>query len=54
MAAEDSRVMGRAKEGVKLINIKETIRLQLSYKKVMKDDVAEVVVDEGCYRNGSY
>jgi DNA gyrase subunit A len=44
MAVEDLRVMGRATQGVKLINLKGKTLLQLY--KVMKDDVAEVIVDE--------
>jgi DNA gyrase subunit A len=45
MAVEDLRVMGRATQGVKLINLKGTDSIA-AVTKVMKDDVAEVVVDE--------
>jgi DNA gyrase subunit A len=45
MAVEDLRVMGRATQGVKLINIKGKDSIA-AVTKVMKDDVAEVVVDE--------
>jgi DNA gyrase subunit A len=45
MAVEDLRVMGRATQGVKLINIKENDSIA-AVTKVMKDDVEEVVVDE--------
>jgi DNA gyrase subunit A len=45
MAVEDLRVMGRATQGVKLINIKGNDSIA-AVTKVMKDDVAEVVVDE--------
>ena len=45
MAIEDLRVMGRATQGVKLINIKGKDSIA-AVTKVMKDDVAEVVVDE--------
>ena len=45
MAVEDLRVMGRATQGVKLINIKNNDSIA-AVTKVMKDDVAEVVVDE--------
>ena len=45
MAVEDLRVMGRATQGVKLINIKENDSIA-AVTKVMKDDVDEVVVDE--------
>src|SRR6478609_3033737 len=45
MAVEDLRVMGRATQGVKLINIKGKDSIA-AVAKVMKDDVAEVVLDE--------
>ncbi len=45
MAVEDLRVMGRATQGVKLINIKGNDSIA-AVTKVMKDDVAEVEVDE--------
>jgi len=45
MAIEDLRVMGRATQGVKLINIKGKDSIA-AVAKVMKDDVAEVIVDE--------
>jgi DNA gyrase subunit A len=45
MAVEDLRVMGRATQGVKLINIKGNDSIA-AVTKVMKDDVVEVVVDE--------
>ncbi len=45
MAVEDLRVMGRATQGVKLINIKGNDSIA-AVTKVMKDDVAEVVLDE--------
>jgi DNA gyrase subunit A len=45
MAVEDLRVMGRATQGVKLINIKGNDSIA-AVTKVMKDEVAEVVVDE--------
>jgi len=45
MAVEDLRVMGRATQGVKLINIKGSDSIA-AVTKVMKDDVAEVVLDE--------
>ncbi len=45
MAVEDLRVMGRATQGVKLINIKGNDSIA-AVAKVMKDDVDEVVVDE--------
>jgi len=45
MAVEDLRVMGRATQGVKLINIKGNDSIA-AVTKVMKDDVEEVVVDE--------
>jgi DNA gyrase subunit A len=45
MAVEDLRVMGRATQGVKLINLKGKDSIA-AVTKVMKDDVAEVVVDE--------
>ncbi len=45
MAVEDLRVMGRATQGVKLINIKGNDSIA-AVTKVMKDDVAEVAVDE--------
>jgi DNA gyrase subunit A len=41
--AMDLRVMGRATQGVKLINGKDSIA---AVTKVMKDDAEEVVVDE--------
>ena len=45
MAVEDLRVMGRATQGVKLINIKGNDSIA-AVTKVMKDDVAEVLMDE--------
>ncbi|MFE3868286.1 DNA gyrase subunit A [Flavobacterium sp. LS2P90] len=45
MAVEDLRVMGRATQGVKLINIKGNDSIA-AVTKVMKDDIAEVIVDE--------
>jgi DNA gyrase subunit A len=45
MAVEDLRVMGRATQGVKLINIKGNDSIA-AVTKVMKDDAEEVVVDE--------
>ena len=45
MAVEDLRVMGRATQGVKLINIKGNDSIA-AVTKVMKDEVVEVVVDE--------
>jgi DNA gyrase subunit A len=45
MAVEDLRVMGRATQGVKLINIKGNDSIA-AVTKVMKDEVAEVAVDE--------
>ena len=45
MAVEDLRVMGRATQGVKLINIKGSDSIA-AVTKVMKDDIAEVLVDE--------
>ncbi|MBW4362508.1 DNA gyrase subunit A [Flavobacterium taihuense] len=45
MAIEDLRVMGRATQGVKLINLKGKDSIA-AVTKVMKDDPAEVVVDE--------
>jgi DNA gyrase subunit A len=45
MAVEDLRVMGRATQGVKLINIKGNDSIA-AVTKVMKDDVSEEVVDE--------
>jgi DNA gyrase subunit A len=45
MAIEDLRVMGRATQGVKLIN--ERKRLYCSCHKVMKDDVAESSDEDG-------
>lgn len=45
MAVEDLRVMGRATQGVKLINIKGNDSIA-AVTKVMKDEVAETVVDE--------
>ena len=45
MAVEDLRVMGRATQGVKLINIKGNDSIA-AVTKVMKDDAVEVVVDE--------
>ena len=45
MAVEDLRVMGRATQGVKLINLKGKDSIA-AVTKVMKDDVEEVLVDE--------
>ena len=45
MAIEDLRVMGRATQGVKLINLKGNDSIA-AVTKVMKDDVVEVLVDE--------
>ncbi|MGO4817021.1 DNA gyrase subunit A [Flavobacterium sp. W22_SRS_FP1] len=45
MAVEDLRVMGRATQGVKLINIKGNDKIA-AVTKVMKNDVEETVVDE--------
>ncbi|HSD07631.1 DNA gyrase subunit A [Flavobacterium sp.] len=45
MAIEDLRVMGRATQGVKLINLKGKDSIA-AVTKVMKDDVEEVIVDE--------
>ncbi len=45
MAVEDLRVMGRATQGVKLINIKGNDSIA-AVTKVMKDDVVDVVLDE--------
>ncbi|MFG4001941.1 DNA gyrase subunit A [Flavobacterium aquidurense] len=45
MAIEDLRVMGRATQGVRLINLKGKDSIA-AVTKVMKDDVAEEVVDE--------
>jgi DNA gyrase subunit A len=45
MAVEDLRVMGRATQGVKLINIKGNDKIA-AVTKVMKNDVEEVIVDE--------
>ncbi|WP_439554620.1 DNA gyrase subunit A [Flavobacterium macrobrachii] len=45
MAVEDLRVMGRATQGVKLINIKGNDSIA-AVTKVMKDEVSEVVLDE--------
>ena len=45
MAVEDLRVMGRATQGVKLINIKGNDSIA-AVTKVMKDDVSETEVDE--------
>jgi DNA gyrase subunit A len=45
MAVEDLRVMGRATQGVKLINLKGKDSIA-AVTKVMKDDPEEVVVDE--------
>jgi DNA gyrase subunit A len=44
MAVEDLRVMGRATQGVKLINLKG--KDSIAAVKVMKDDPEEVIVDE--------
>jgi DNA gyrase subunit A len=44
MAIEDLRVMGRATQGVKLINLKG--KDSIAATKVMKDDEEEVVVDD--------
>jgi DNA gyrase subunit A len=45
MAIEDLRVMGRATQGVRLINLKGKDSIA-AVTKVMKDDVAEVILDE--------
>ena len=45
MAVEDLRVMGRATQGVKLINLKGNDSIA-AVTKVMKDDVEEILVDE--------
>jgi len=45
MAIEDLRVMGRATQGVRLINLKGKDSIA-AVTKVMKDDVAEVIIDE--------
>ena len=45
MAIEDLRVMGRATQGVKLINLKGSDSIA-AVTKVMKDDVVEEIVDE--------
>ena len=45
MAVEDLRVMGRATQGVKLINIKGNDSIA-AVTKVMKDDVSEQELDE--------
>ena len=45
MAVEDLRVMGRATQGVKLINIKENDSIA-AVTKVMKDEADDEVVDE--------
>ncbi|HEY4617436.1 MAG TPA: DNA gyrase subunit A [Flavobacterium sp.] len=45
MAVEDLRVMGRATQGVKLINIKGNDSIA-AVTKVMKDDAEETVIDE--------
>ncbi|MEL1241902.1 DNA gyrase subunit A [Flavobacterium flavipallidum] len=45
MAIEDLRVMGRATQGVKLINLKGSDSIA-AVAKVMKDDEEQVVVDE--------
>jgi DNA gyrase subunit A len=45
MAVEDLRVMGRATQGVKLINIKGNDKIA-AVTKVMKNDAEETVVDE--------
>jgi DNA gyrase subunit A len=45
MAVEDLRVMGRATQGVKLINLKGKDSIA-AVTKVMKDDPEEVIVDE--------
>ena len=45
MAVEDLRVMGRATQGVKLINIKGNDSIA-AVTKVMKDDVVELELDE--------
>ncbi|MDR7212010.1 DNA gyrase subunit A [Flavobacterium piscis] len=46
MAIEDLRVMGRATQGVRLINLKGKDSIA-AVTKVMKDDVAEVVDEDG-------
>ncbi len=45
MAVEDLRVMGRATQGVKLINLKGNDSIA-AVTKVMKDDVEEILIDE--------
>jgi DNA gyrase subunit A len=45
ISCEDLRVMGRATQGVKLINLKGKDSIA-AVTKVMKDDVAEVIVDK--------
>ena len=45
MAVEDLRVMGRATQGVKLINLKGNDAIA-AVAKVMKDDISEPIVDE--------
>jgi DNA gyrase subunit A len=45
MAVEDLRVMGRATQGVRLINLKGKDSIA-AVTKVMKDDPEEVIVDE--------
>ena len=45
MAIEDLRVMGRATQGVKLINLKGNDSIA-AVTKVMKDDAEEVILDE--------
>jgi DNA gyrase subunit A len=45
MAIEDLRVMGRATQGVRLINLKGKDSIA-AVTKVMKDDAEEVIVDE--------
>ncbi|HFG0470240.1 DNA gyrase subunit A [Flavobacterium psychrophilum] len=45
MAVEDLRVMGRATQGVKLINLKGKDSIA-AVTKVMKDDVEEILLDE--------
>ena len=45
MAVEDLRVMGRATQGVKLINLKGNDAIA-AVTKVMKDDISEPLVDE--------
>jgi DNA gyrase subunit A len=46
MAVEDLRVMGRATQGVKLINLKGKDSIA-AVTKVMKDDPEEVVDEDG-------